>query len=378
MQPLASIKVGKRHRTDLGDIEALADSIREVGLLHPVVVTPDRRLIAGSRRLAACKRLKWSAVPVHFVDLDRLVLGEFVENTVRKDFTLSEIADIARALRRVLEPRAHARRTAGLNRGAAPVGENFANGERGKTADIIGRCVGVSGRTLQKIEAVVAAAEAEPEKYGILRERMDETGKVSRAYRQLQVARLMGGPAPVSADGEVAVNSVVCGDCLEVLPRMAAGSADAVVFDPPWGVRFEHDENRSRNNDPEGYWRWFEPIFRETMRVLRPGGLWACWQSHLYMSQFWKWFGEDIRIFAACKDEVGLRAGRSYGWEPVVLTWKPGQRAYPPYGRRRPLDFFVSDWKAHRADELAGRTLARGRWTCWRPCWTPTRCREPS
>jgi hypothetical protein len=34
------IQVGFRYRKDLGDLRTLADSIAEVGLLHPVVVTP--------------------------------------------------------------------------------------------------------------------------------------------------------------------------------------------------------------------------------------------------------------------------------------------------------------------------------------------------
>jgi ParB/Sulfiredoxin domain len=47
------ITVGERHRRDLGNIDALAASIREIGLLHPIVIAPDGRLIAGVRRLRA-------------------------------------------------------------------------------------------------------------------------------------------------------------------------------------------------------------------------------------------------------------------------------------------------------------------------------------
>ena len=47
---IADIVVGNRHRRELGDIDGLAASIRELGLLHPIVVTPERRLIAGVRR----------------------------------------------------------------------------------------------------------------------------------------------------------------------------------------------------------------------------------------------------------------------------------------------------------------------------------------
>jgi ParB family chromosome partitioning protein len=65
---IKKIKVRNRFRKRLGDIGSLAESIKEVGLLHPIVVRPDERLIAGERRLEACKRLGWKAVPVTYVD----------------------------------------------------------------------------------------------------------------------------------------------------------------------------------------------------------------------------------------------------------------------------------------------------------------------
>jgi len=63
--PVGEIKCGRRTRKDMGDVEALAESIRDIGLLHPIVVSPDRRLLAGRRRLEAVKNhLKWETVPV--------------------------------------------------------------------------------------------------------------------------------------------------------------------------------------------------------------------------------------------------------------------------------------------------------------------------
>jgi excisionase family DNA binding protein len=54
------ITIGVCHRRDLGDIEGLAASIAALGLLHPIVVRPDGRLIAGKRRLRAAKLLGWA------------------------------------------------------------------------------------------------------------------------------------------------------------------------------------------------------------------------------------------------------------------------------------------------------------------------------
>ena len=96
--PLAAIRVGERHRKDLGDIDGLARSIADIGLLHPVVVTPAGDLVAGERRLRAAQMLGWESIPATVVDLDSIVRGEHAENTHRKDFTLSEAVAIAEAL----------------------------------------------------------------------------------------------------------------------------------------------------------------------------------------------------------------------------------------------------------------------------------------
>jgi ParB family chromosome partitioning protein len=65
--PVDKICVGKRHRRDLGDIAGLAESIEDLGLLHPITVDQDGRLLAGARRLAAYKRLGRTEIPVKIV-----------------------------------------------------------------------------------------------------------------------------------------------------------------------------------------------------------------------------------------------------------------------------------------------------------------------
>ena len=42
---------------------------------------------------------------------------------------------------------------------------------------------------------------------------------------------------------------------------------------------------------PEAYWRWLGPVYREVLRVLKPGGFCAIFQGGRYMRHFWDWFG---------------------------------------------------------------------------------------
>ncbi|NLX54145.1 MAG: ParB N-terminal domain-containing protein, partial [Planctomycetaceae bacterium] len=93
-KPIDAIEIGDRTRKDLGDIEALAASIKEVGLLQPVVVDADHKLIAGRRRIEACKQLGWKSIPTVVAEsvdsLLKMAQAESDENTCRKDFTPEE------------------------------------------------------------------------------------------------------------------------------------------------------------------------------------------------------------------------------------------------------------------------------------------------
>jgi ParB/RepB/Spo0J family partition protein len=158
------IEVGYRYRKELGDLRSLADSIAEVGLLHPIVVTPEGRLIAGQRRLGACEKLGWSEVPVTVVDLYQAASGEFHENSVRKDLLPSEIV----ALKRAIEPLE--RRAARERQGSrADLCHPATVAERqGDARDKIARYLGVGRTTIERAEAVVDAAEEEPDEFGHL------------------------------------------------------------------------------------------------------------------------------------------------------------------------------------------------------------------
>jgi ParB family chromosome partitioning protein len=83
------IKIIDRKR-NAGDITQLSASINEIGLLQPITVTSDFRLIAGLHRLTACKHLGWQEIEVNVVDYDSEILSELAEideNLIRNELT---------------------------------------------------------------------------------------------------------------------------------------------------------------------------------------------------------------------------------------------------------------------------------------------------
>jgi N6-adenosine-specific RNA methylase IME4 len=196
---IADIPHGKRHRKEMGDIPTLAASMHELGLLHPVAVTPDGRLIAGERRLRAAELLGWKEIRINVVDLDAIARGEFAENACRKDFTPSELVAIGAEVERIERKRAKLRRAHDGRPGKLP------ERQKGDARDKIAAQLGISGRTYERAKAVVDAAEAEPEKYGKLLADMDRTGRVNGVHRRLKIFQqaelIRAEPPPLPGNG---------------------------------------------------------------------------------------------------------------------------------------------------------------------------------
>lgn len=91
-------------RTEIGDLTELAASIREKGVLEPLLVKPtgDGRfmIIAGERRWRASNLAGLEEVPCIELDIDEQNVAEIalIENLQRKDLTIWEEADGLKAL----------------------------------------------------------------------------------------------------------------------------------------------------------------------------------------------------------------------------------------------------------------------------------------
>jgi SAM-dependent methyltransferase len=345
--PLKRIQVGRRFRKALGDLRALAESIEEVGLLHPVVVTPQGRLIAGRRRLESVKLLGWRTVPVHVVDLENIIEGELAENVHRKDFLPSELWAIAKKVKeRVKRP---------VGRPAEKV-ENFHHCN-GKTRDKAAAYFGISGRHLEKIGAV-----CESEFPQLVEELDAEPRSVHRCFQKLKLLRNQQAALdeeiePVQAGTyKLRENEIFCADCREILPRIKDHTFHAVITDPSFGIGHDYNGKKEMANDPVSYWRWYQPIYREMLRVLKPGGFCAIFQGGRYMRHFWEWFGDqDFVVYAACRQPFSAWKGGepiTCCWNPVVVFYKGGRPAYRSVEFIRARNWFVSN---SSFDELAKR-----------------------
>ncbi|WP_055377751.1 ParB N-terminal domain-containing protein, partial [Mycobacterium tuberculosis] len=90
-------------------------------MLQPIGVTPDRRLVFGQRRLEAARLLGWERIPVHvchtIADVVDRAKAERSENTLRKDFTPSELLAAGRRIAELERPKAKQRQREGGDHG---------------------------------------------------------------------------------------------------------------------------------------------------------------------------------------------------------------------------------------------------------------------
>jgi len=90
------IQIGEeiRIRKETGDLGPLEKSISELGLINPILIDEYYNLVAGYRRLCACKNLGWQEVDVRQVSFEgdplKILEAEIAENIFRKDFTPEE------------------------------------------------------------------------------------------------------------------------------------------------------------------------------------------------------------------------------------------------------------------------------------------------
>lgn len=152
------VTVKNRIRKEFGNIDELAQDIKENGLINPPVVTPEMELIAGERRLRAMKHLGYQQVEVRVMkvnDYEHMLNLEINENESRKDFTKSERIQYARQLEQIERMKAKERQESG-------VVQNFAQGEESRTRDNVAKKLDIgSGEQYRKEKYIEENADEE-------------------------------------------------------------------------------------------------------------------------------------------------------------------------------------------------------------------------
>lgn len=179
-------------------MKALFLSVQKIGFIQPPVLTSEKEVVAGRRRIAVARMLGLEAVEClvcdDFDDVAVALQAEADENTCRVDWKPSEIAEHGKKVEaeaaRLAKERQKASNAYREDRPApAPAMR------RQRTGAAVAEQFGVGETTYRHIKEIDAAAEAEPEKYGDLRGKMDAES-VSAAHTELKKRKALAAAPP--------------------------------------------------------------------------------------------------------------------------------------------------------------------------------------
>lgn len=325
MYPVARVDEGKRIRTDYGDLEALAQSIRDHGLIHPIVINSSGVLIAGGRRFRAMRDLlKWTEVPVtyfEFADEATLRILEREENVRRKQMTwqeeaisISEVHSFHK-INASLKSERWTQEATGELLGQSEASVSYAlkmaklikQGDReilacARISDAISLVVKRQTELSNSILAKQTIPRADPASAKAL---LDAVTDDADDFFVSPVGPTAGGVGSLTDDGEMPSaqsdapptviplsKMLLHGDSLDILNHMPAESVDHIITDWPYGIDFvtitDQMEGRFKNNDlieaehnQQSNEALHANIIPHLFRVLRPGGFFITFTDYM-------------------------------------------------------------------------------------------------
>lgn len=245
---LVRVPAGRRA---LRNVEQLADSIRELGLLNPITVTPGGVLLTGYHRLEACKLLGWEEIPVcvfeHEAEAEDLPLwwqlAEIDENLIRSDLELLERCD-QEALRKQVYEQLHpeaARPLGGRPSKNAEIISTFADdtaAKTGVTARTVRQEVQIAEKILPEVKDAIRGTELADSKTDLLqlaRLKPDEQRAVAETLKSEPVETVKQAIRQVRHEQRIQT-------FVEPAPLGSFGERYAVIYaDPPWKYDFSKD-----------------------------------------------------------------------------------------------------------------------------------------
>jgi DNA modification methylase len=274
--PIADIQYDeeKAKAIDPEEIKKIAGSIKDVGLIHEVivhslnithendrdVVGPPYRLDVGLKRLLATKSLGLVEIECKYVpfspstdvDADRMEELSIHENLKRSNDWYRE-AELVRAAHELYQKRHDKRLVRGRGR-PKKEDEDLPTWTIRDTAAALGRSLGSVSQDINLVRAV--------ELHPALRAVKDKRTamKLARVHTQrLTAEEEQGGDDTFT--GRVPRNDLLCGDSALVLKSLPDTSFDACITDPPW-LRFRGRMELEKDEATD-------KVFFQVFRVLR-------------------------------------------------------------------------------------------------------------
>lgn len=319
--PTSQIKVGTRMREDLGDVQGLAASIKELGLIQPIVLDTNFNLIDGGRRYHAVTQiLKLEEIAIVIKDCEdeaTLRIMELEANIRAKQMDWREKVKCVCEVHRL-----HVIRTSRL-------GESWTQKLTGHLLNMatgdVSLCLKM-GLVLKDPKHACNKAESLQDAYRYLLEiKEDEVNRINSTFQQELIKSNVSIPGiidvpvvPVKPEhsSKLSIDAAIVrtpeqitkepiiqeqvakktmtivlsdyfnhGDCLAHMDSLKPESVDHIVTDPPFGIDMENLENTERveeEHQVDANIKLLQDFFPRAYRVLRDKSFCVVWYDFQY------------------------------------------------------------------------------------------------
>jgi ParB/RepB/Spo0J family partition protein len=349
------IDFGDRRRDDYGNLEQLANSIKEKGLIQPIAVwqrpTPLAEgelpylLLAGGRRFNATFIIGMQELPCRVFDeptLDDQLYREIelIENIERKDLSWTEQVRLQKEINELMVGK-HGEKISKGNQNTTEAPEGWSQRD---TATLLGKSpssVSSDIRLAEMMELIPQLGEAKNKSDATkLLKKLQTQAVHEELSRRIEEKNATGG---LDAEKSKLINSYILRDCVEGIRELPDSCIDIVEIDPPYAIDLKNtkkgmDEDNSQYTkddyneiDPSKYLPFLRELYKECYRVMSDHSWLICW----YAAEPW----QEVIYQALCEAGFSLRRLGGIWAKPNGQTRQPniylGNATEPFYYARK-------------------------------------------
>lgn len=315
--PIANIELGDRRRGDYGDVDELAASIKERGLIHPIAVQSDDgkspfKLCAGGRRLLACTLLEMEKVSCRIYDRPLTLLElkaiELFENIDRKDLSFKEECDLKRDIHNLMVE-IHGEKTS-----TSPDAQGWSMRD---TAKFLNRSPGGISEDIKLSSAMKVAPQLGLDKCKNKSEAMKLISRTEETLIRTELAKR--AEKQLGSSSKKLANAYIVGDFFDKIKDVPSNCIDLVEIDPPYAIDLPSIK-KSDLSYKANYGESYNEIGAEYYPTFIRNTLKECYRVMNNHSWLILWFGPDpwFEDMYCLLTEVGFKTRRLTG------IWKKG------------------------------------------------------
>lgn len=277
---IKDIKIEDRIRKEMLNIEELAMSIKEIGLIQPIILTRDNELIAGHRRLLACKSLGFKEIECIKInptdELHKLDM-ELAENVKREDFNPMELAEGLQKRKELYEA-IHPETKAGGDRKSKD-GIRLLKDAPDKFTEDTAKKIGKS-ETFVKEHLQLNSLKKEV-KDKVRDNKMTKSEALAVFRKDKKIEAIKEQVKELSAE-EMGIYE---GDCLDQLNKVKDNTVACLIIDPPYGIDYQSNFKLAKHDKIEEDNEEAINLLNKSLAKVKPKML---KDSHVYIFTTWK------------------------------------------------------------------------------------------